>query len=646
MKVQTLLRLLPFLLTATAMCTATAAGKKQKKPAVLLRIAARYDLCGLELQTAATTLHLQFDSSRHHDPSNKGTVYFDRAYIVQGADTLRFVVGEVCDERTDERRDLRAGEAYLPCRIDAEGRKIPVFDVLSMRFPALPQPQEPFTLVIETANGKDRFFGVRTDGRAYRPALKPQRKNHSDRSIALPQLRSAHAVLTGKALGYIDPSMDYAFTSNGQSFTDNCWDFKYQADIQKGTFRLDFDLFYPIRINGEFPQGVPYEIILQPGDSLHVDIDLYARAALMAQGLDAPEATLRSRHRSGRGGCEVADELRSGKHLWREKLFAFRHDSCQAHVADDFDTYTGIKWQEHLARMKEIEGEKLSDDEREFLRLMSENIYLTARNQHFILSKRFAHEVPDSAAMAAFQAQITLRDPHAAELRLPHTLKSLYLVNDTQYYGYFEANGLLPTPVGRWMENYRTAKNALHRINMMQPLRTEKEWQEIDTLYRPLLRGLNDKAEALLRRQNERQSDICSLEGSDATTYLLQILASHAGHAVLMDFWATWCGPCMQGMKEMEAFKAEMGARGVDFVYITDETSPLETWTKQMELHTGSHYRITNKDLKLMNIPDYRGAIPHYVVYDRNGKYVTSFSGWGAGSLEKMREALEKALVQ
>ena len=101
----------------------------------------------------------------------------------------------------------------------------------------------------------------------------------------------------------------------------------------------------------------------------------------------------------------------------------------------------------------------------------------------------------------------------------------------------------------------------------------------------------------------------------------------------------------MLGMKAMEGMKAEMGARGVDFVYIAGESSPLSTWQDMTAKHAGSHYRISTKDIKVMNLPGFGGAIPHYVIYNAHGQCVTHLTGWSDESLDKIRVALEKALI-
>lgn len=47
------------------------------------------------------------------------------------------------------------------------------------------------------------------------------------------------------------------------------------------------------------------------------------------------------------------------------------------------------------------------------------------------------------------------------------------------------------------------------------------------------------------------------------------VLAKHRGRVVLINFWATWCRPCLEEIPALMALERELGERGFDLVAVS-----------------------------------------------------------------------------
>ncbi|MDR2844287.1 MAG: TlpA family protein disulfide reductase [Candidatus Symbiothrix sp.] len=118
------------------------------------------------------------------------------------------------------------------------------------------------------------------------------------------------------------------------------------------------------------------------------------------------------------------------------------------------------------------------------------------------------------------------------------------------------------------------------------------------------------------------------------------IVSNYQGQVVLVDFWATWCTPCLMAMHEIAPLKEEMKAQHVAFVYITGSTSPRADFEARMKSIAGDHYYLTEEEWTyLLQTLDING-IPTYRIYDTKGKLQNMFTGYPG--TQEMRQLLGK----
>ena len=123
---------------------------------------------------------------------------------------------------------------------------------------------------------------------------------------------------------------------------------------------------------------------------------------------------------------------------------------------------------------------------------------------------------------------------------------------------------------------------------------------------------------------------------------LQTILDKYKGKTVVIDIWATWCGPCRAGHQAMKPIKEEMKGKNIQFVYITSSTSPLNTWQEMIKEIDGDHYYLTKEQYSYILDKYESEGIPTYAIYspDRNLTYTIA----GFPGVDTIKAELEKAI--
>lgn len=102
-------------------------------------------------------------------------------------------------------------------------------------------------------------------------------------------------------------------------------------------------------------------------------------------------------------------------------------------------------------------------------------------------------------------------------------------------------------------------------------------------------------------------------------------LAEYRGKVVLLDFWASWCGPCRRSLPSIKRLQAVYGS--ADFVLISvsedDEESDWRSFVSSNQMTWTQRWDSDSTLLSKFGV----NALPTYVLIGRDGAVVQTFVG-------------------
>jgi peroxiredoxin len=123
-------------------------------------------------------------------------------------------------------------------------------------------------------------------------------------------------------------------------------------------------------------------------------------------------------------------------------------------------------------------------------------------------------------------------------------------------------------------------------------------------------------------------------------------LAENKGKVVLLNFWATWCGPCQVEMPHLQAMAKDLAAKGLVVIGVSADSARDASKVKPLVMSKGLTYEVL-LDPQTTVVSQYNPTktLPFNVLIDRAGNIDQVFSGYNPGDEVNLRAQVEKLLA-
>ncbi|RNF82265.1 TlpA family protein disulfide reductase [Montanilutibacter psychrotolerans] len=99
--------------------------------------------------------------------------------------------------------------------------------------------------------------------------------------------------------------------------------------------------------------------------------------------------------------------------------------------------------------------------------------------------------------------------------------------------------------------------------------------------------------------------------------------AAYAGRPMLINIWATWCGPCIAEMPELDRYAATQGANGVQVVGIAlDDAAAARAFLQRVPVRYPILLDVAGPADSSVRLGNPKGVLPYSVLVDADGRLV------------------------
>jgi thiol-disulfide isomerase/thioredoxin len=140
-----------------------------------------------------------------------------------------------------------------------------------------------------------------------------------------------------------------------------------------------------------------------------------------------------------------------------------------------------------------------------------------------------------------------------------------------------------------------------------------------------------------------REREIKSLDNSTFR------LSDFMGKVVVINIWASWCGPCRREVPEYEKVRKEYAGHAVEFIGLTTEdprtaADRVDKFVRDVRFG----FRLGWADSELAHtLMNGKSGVPQTLVINAEGRVIKHWTGYAAGSSgDRLRETIEAVISQ
>ena len=133
------------------------------------------------------------------------------------------------------------------------------------------------------------------------------------------------------------------------------------------------------------------------------------------------------------------------------------------------------------------------------------------------------------------------------------------------------------------------------------------------------------------------------IKALDGSTYTIN---DKQGKILLLNLWATWCGPCRSEMPALVRMQEKHGAQGFEVIGLNTDEETVEVinnFTAELKLNYAIAYADTKLQSDMLKISKFPG-IPQSFLLDREGRLRGVFRGANPKDVAKMEEVVERVV--